>query len=82
MRFRAGRQDAAGYGSQDGRRYGSRAHECGNELANLEWLPQPLNRAKSNSVGPRQLAHAQRLLEAHLLSPESFDRLKRQAHDS
>jgi hypothetical protein len=54
------------------------AKEAGNELANLEMIPESLNRKKSDHVGERQLAHAQRLYEAGLLSKESLDRV--QAH--
>jgi hypothetical protein len=53
----------------------SLAPETGNELANLEMLPQPLNRMKSNAVGERQLAHARKLLDAGLLTRESYDRV-------
>ena len=56
----------------------SLAKEVGNELANLEMLPELLNRRKSNHVGERQLSHAQRLYEAGLLTPESLARV--QAH--
>jgi hypothetical protein len=56
----------------------SLAKEAGNELANLEMMPQPLNRRKSNRVGERQLSHAQRLFDAGLLSRESLNRV--QAH--
>jgi hypothetical protein len=54
----------------------STARELGNELANLELLPEPLNRRKSNQVGERQWSHAQRLFEAGLLSKESMSRLE------
>lgn len=54
----------------------SLAPEAGNELANLEMLPKTLNREKSNRVGDRQLSHAKRLLDAGLLTPESFARVK------
>jgi hypothetical protein len=57
----------------------SLAKEVGNELANLEMLPEPLNRQKSNHVGERQLAHAQRLAEAGLLSKESLARVNKAA---
>ena len=56
----------------------SLAREVGNELANLEMLPEPLNRRKSNRVGERQISHARKLLDAGLLSRESFQRV--QAH--
>jgi hypothetical protein len=51
----------------------------GNELANLELLPRTLNRGKSDHVGARQLAHAERLAEAGLLSAASLERVRRQA---
>ncbi|MFO1501938.1 MAG: hypothetical protein U1G07_26780 [Verrucomicrobiota bacterium] len=54
----------------------SLAREAGNELANLEMLPEPLNRRKSNRVGDRQLAHARRLWQAGLLSKESLNRVE------
>jgi hypothetical protein len=54
----------------------SLAKEVGNELANLEMLPEPLNRRKSNRVGERQVAHARRLFEAGLLSKESLARVE------
>jgi 5-methylcytosine-specific restriction endonuclease McrA len=54
----------------------SLAPELGNELANLEMLPEPLNRKKSNRVGERQLAMARRFREAGLLSIESMARLE------
>jgi hypothetical protein len=57
----------------------SLAREAGNELANLEMLPEPLNRRKSNRVGERQLAHAQRLFQARLISKESLARVEAQA---
>jgi hypothetical protein len=57
----------------------SLAPEIGNELANLEMLPQPLNRGKSNRVGARQLAHAQTLADAGLLGAESLRRVKAHA---
>ena len=57
----------------------SLAPEVGNELANLEMLPKTLNRAKSNAVGERQVSHAKRLLNAGLLTPESYQRVVAQA---
>lgn len=57
----------------------SLAPEIGNELANLEMLPKPLNRAKSAKVGERQLAHAERLRQAGLLTEESLQRVQAQA---
>ena len=38
----------------------SLAREVGNELANLEMLPEKLNRAKSNGLGERRLALAKK----------------------
>lgn len=57
----------------------SLAKEAGNELANLEMMPEPLNRRKSDRVGSRQLAQAEKLLAAGLITQESFARVKRQA---
>jgi hypothetical protein len=57
----------------------SLAPEVGNELANLELMPAPLNRAKSNRVSERQLAHAEALAHAGLLSKTSLDRVRAQA---
>lgn len=57
----------------------SLAPEVGNELANLEMMPASLNRRKSNQVGERQLSHAKKLLEAGLLTQESFDRVRAKA---
>ncbi len=57
----------------------SLAPEAGNELANLEMLPQLLNRKKSNRVGSRQLAHAEKLAMAGLISHESLVRVRAQA---
>ena len=54
----------------------SLAPEVGNELANLELLPETLNRRKSNRVGPRQLAHAEALRSAGLLTAESYARVQ------
>ncbi len=50
----------------------SLAPEVGNELANLEMLPRTLNRRKSNRVNERQLAHAERLHNAGLLTQTSL----------
>ncbi len=54
----------------------SLAPELGNELANLEMLPQTLNRQKSNRVGERQLTFAERFRAAGLLKNESYARLR------
>ena len=54
----------------------SLAPELGNELANLEMLPAPVNRRKSNRVGERQLAVAQRFYDARMLSRESLARVE------
>lgn len=51
------------------------APEIGNELANLEMLPKSVNRQKSDRVTSRQLSLAQKLLDAGLLSRESFERV-------
>lgn len=60
----------------------SLAPEVGNELANLEMMPATLNRKKSNQVGERQLSHAKKLLEAGLLTRESYDRVAAKASES
>jgi len=60
----------------------SLAPEVGNELANLEMLPQQMNRAKSNRVGQRQLAHAEKLFAAGLLTQESLAKVQAQARKS
>jgi hypothetical protein len=57
----------------------SLAKEVGNELANLEIMPEALNRRKSNRVGERQLSHAQKLFEAGLLSEECLGRVRARA---
>lgn len=57
----------------------SLAPEVGNELANLEMLPRPLNRSKSNRVGVRQLAHAEALSRAGLIGPDSLARVRAKA---
>ena len=57
----------------------SLAPEAGNELANLELMPQELNRRKSNRVGERQLAQARKLFDAELITRESLDRVKARA---
>lgn len=54
----------------------SLAPELGNELANLEMLPRPLNRSKSNRVGARQIDVAEEFRQAGMLSPESMARLR------
>ena len=54
----------------------SLAPELGNELANLEMLPRPLNRAKSAHVGARQIDLAEEFFRAGLLTKESLARLK------
>jgi hypothetical protein len=58
----------------------SLAAEVGNELANLEIMPAPLNRRKLNRVGERQIAHARRLHGAGLLSAESLARVEAHGH--
>lgn len=57
----------------------SLAPEVGNDLANLEMLPEKLNRRKSNRVESRQLAHARKLLDAGLLTADSFARVQAKA---
>jgi len=54
----------------------SLAPEIGNELANLEMLPQTVNRQKSNHITTRQLVHAQRLFDAGLMKQESMQRVR------
>ena len=54
----------------------SLAPEAGNELANLEMLPQELNRSKSDRVGPRQLSHAELLFAAGVITQESLSRVR------
>ena len=55
----------------------SLAPEVGNDLANLEMLPRTLNRRKSNLVNERQLAHAERLHTAGLLTQKSLDQVRK-----
>lgn len=57
----------------------SLAPEIGNELANLELLPEVLNQRKSDRVGERQLLHAEALYRAGLLSEESLKRIREAA---
>ena len=57
----------------------SLAPEIGNELANLELLPERLNQQKSDRVGERELGHAEALHRAGLLSNESLARVRRAA---
>jgi 5-methylcytosine-specific restriction endonuclease McrA len=54
----------------------SLAPEAGNELANLEMMPQELNRAKSNRVGSRQLSHAEKLFSAGVITKESLAKVR------
>jgi hypothetical protein len=54
------------------------APEAGTELANLELLPKPQNRNKSNHIGERQLAPAEKLFAAGLLHEESLEKVRRQ----
>lgn len=56
----------------------SLAPEVGNELANLELLPQTANRRKSNRIGEGQLAHAEKLHAAGLLRKDSLEKVRRQ----
>jgi len=46
------------------------------KLANLELLPQILNRQKSNRIGERQLASAEKFRAAGLLTKASFARVR------
>jgi hypothetical protein len=57
----------------------SLAPEAGNELANLEMLPKTLNRQKSDRVNERQVAYAEKLFEAGLLSKSSVEAVRRRA---
>lgn len=57
----------------------SLAPEVGNELANLEMLPQVLNRQKSNKVGERQLKLAHVFYDAGLISRDSMERVQAKA---
>lgn len=54
----------------------SLAPELGNQLANLELLPERLNQRKSDRVGQRQLDFARRFRAAGLMSEESFRRVE------
>lgn len=54
----------------------SLAPEVGNELANLEMLPRPVNRRKSDKVTERQVDYAERLQEAGLLSMEAVEKIR------
>lgn len=55
------------------------APEVGNELANLEMLPKPLNRQKSDHIGERQVAHAEILFKAGLLKPGSLEAVRKRS---
>jgi hypothetical protein len=57
----------------------SLAPEAGNELANLEMMPQEMNRAKSNRVGSRHLSHAEKLYSAGLITKESLAKVRARA---
>jgi len=50
--------------------------------ANLEMLPQTMNRKKSNYITTRQLSLAQRLFEAGLLRQESLQRIRNESEKS
>lgn len=56
----------------------SLAPETDNELGNLELMPASLNRKKSNRVTSRQVAHAELLFQAGLLTAESLERVRAQ----
>jgi len=43
-----------------------------NLMVNREWLPQPLNARKSDSITPRALDYARQYFEAGLLSRENL----------
>ena len=58
------------------------APEAGNELANLEMVPQSVNRKKSDHITTRQLMHAQKLFDAGLLKNESWQRVRAQTQKS
>ena len=60
----------------------SLAPEAGNELANLEMVPQSVNRKKSNYITTRQLTHAKKLFDAGLLKNESWQRVRAQTEKS
>ena len=60
----------------------SLAPDAGNELANLEMVPQSVNRKKSNHVTTRQLMHAQKLFDAGLLKNESWQRVRAETQKS
>lgn len=60
----------------------SLAPEAGNDLSNLELTPRSVNRRKSNRVGPAQLEHAARLLEARLITAESYGRVTARNRDT
>lgn len=54
----------------------SLAPEVGNELANLEMLPRPVNRRKSDKVTERQVDNAEKLQEAGLLKAETLEKVR------
>jgi hypothetical protein len=60
----------------------SLAPEAGNELANLEMVPETVNRKKSNQVTTRQLMVAQKLFDAGLLKPETLERVRTETQKS
>jgi len=51
--------------------------ELDNVIANLELMPLKLNQKKNNSVGERQVSHAEKLHAAGLLSREGLHGVKR-----
>lgn len=60
----------------------SLAPELGNEIANLEMLPRTENRRKSDRVGERQLAHAEKFFAAGMLGREAMENIRsRASHD-
>jgi hypothetical protein len=60
----------------------SLAPELDNELANLELMPASLNRKKSDRVTSRQVAHAEKLFAASLLTTETLERVRAKAQVS
>lgn len=56
------------------------AGELDHELANLELLPETLNRRKSDKVGARQVDYARRFRDAGLLLPGTFERVQSAFH--
>jgi hypothetical protein len=55
------------------------APELENELANLEMLPRTENRRKSDRIGERQLAYAEKFLSAGMLRKETMENIRSRA---